>query len=480
MKVYATAQSTCFGDSTDENDCLLKIEVKAAKCDNFKVNTLNLILALDVSQSMHGRKLDHAIETLCAVVRTLKQNAVTNDIKHYFTLFGFDDTIHSYNLENQEIGVDTDIERIIYQVMRIGSEGATNIERAFVHAFDILEKQDDNVVNDCDTVIALLSDGSSNKGIRNGSEMAREIQRMRSKHEKPIKLSIIGYGNDYSADFCHSLIESDVNDEIFHVDPYSSSHTLCDATGGILGGAIATVVKNLKIRICSENNNLIQLDDVFGANGNGKNCLVFGHLEMGQTKNVVVCLKKEKEKDITINVSYMCKTDNGMTKVNQSIMVKNVVEKDEDITRSFFVNKSAQLKKKCLDVVFSNEIAFKEVFEILKTFLSDMKNDVDEDTWKNVKKDVEEIDKTFLDGQKSYANTSRNNLLRATSLRMTRQNGDSVLRRAFSNNIANFMGVSNSNSPNESVQMQENAFELPQFTVSYNNAGLTRSLSLPQ
>ena len=491
VKVDAMVQSTCFGDGNDQNDCLLKIEVKAKRND-FKVNKVNLILALDISGSMEGTKLDRAIKTLCAVVRTLKQNATTNDIQHYFTLFGFDDQIHSYDLENHAIGKDTNIETLISRLKRICAEGSTNIEKAFVHAFDILEKQDDDIVNGRDTVIALLSDGSPNQGIRNGSHMAQAIQTMRSKYQKPIKLSVIGYGNDYSADFCHSLIEPDVNDEIFHVNP-EEHESLINASGGILGGAMATVVQNLRIRIL-HGIDLIKVHHVYGANGKAlSKCLVFGHLENGQSKNVVVCCKKEKE--ITLDVSYICKTDDGTMKKMQKKVIMNNNEKNEDVTTCFFKNKCALLKKKCLDVMFSNANAFKEAIDKLQTFLSNMKNNVDEVIWKNVEESVKEMNETFLNGQRSYANHARNNLMRATSLRLTRQNADSNLRRALSTNIANhFAGNSLSSIP--SIEMQQNnssgsIFDLlglgddvvhneSLFAGRSGTIGLRRSMTMPQ
>jgi len=192
---------------------------------------VDIVVALDVSGSMDGRKLELCKETVALLLREL-------GVRDSFGLvtFGSEATVQ---IPMQKLTTDGKA-RAIDKVKKLRTEGCTNLSGGIgLAAQELQSLKCPNKVQS----IFLLTDGLANRGI---SDRAGIIELTKgcltsSKDLAPVAIHCFGYGTDHDREMLRDISEVTEGGSYFFVENDSE---VSSAFGNALGGILSVVAQN--------------------------------------------------------------------------------------------------------------------------------------------------------------------------------------------------------------------------------------------
>uniref|UniRef100_A0A7S1DBC7 VWFA domain-containing protein n=1 Tax=Cyclophora tenuis TaxID=216820 RepID=A0A7S1DBC7_CYCTE len=195
---------------------------------------VDIVVALDVSGSMTGKKLQLCKETLKLLLRQLSDN-------DRFGLVTF----------ASEAQVDYSITRMtekaknkaLSTIMALGTRGCTNLSGAIGLAAEEIRSVAEP--NDVRTVF-LLTDGHANEGITSEQGITQLARGCFSDQQPPITMHCFGYGSDHNEALLLAISNATQGGTYYFVENDSGVVT---AFGDALGGVLSVVSQNTTLRI---------------------------------------------------------------------------------------------------------------------------------------------------------------------------------------------------------------------------------------
>lgn len=237
---------------------------------------IEIAIALDVSGSMHGEKLQLCQDTLELIAKYLlpkdKISITTfdTDVKQIFKL-------SPMTSSNKQM-----LEKIIKKV-RAGS--STNLSGGLMDAIGVLKesKVKDNVVKAC----ILLTDGHANHGIRDMSALSNLVKSELAGTS--IALFTYGYGANHNVNGLQQLSHQSDGGSYYFVD---KEDNISSAIGDCLGGIMSVVAQNIvleakpavegvRIHNCYEENREVTVSN------DGVYKITFGDLYAGERRDTI-------------------------------------------------------------------------------------------------------------------------------------------------------------------------------------------------
>ncbi|CAJ1931149.1 unnamed protein product [Cylindrotheca closterium] len=241
---------------------------------NDRTSALDIVVALDISGSMSGQKLNDCKSTLEAMLRPLGS-------KDRFGLIVFGSRVRVIipaaimNKENKESALN--------QIKQINTEGCTNLSGGLMMAWkELLLICNPNSVRS----LFLLTDGLANEGIQNTNTLVQTVNRLTADSatgvsaaltdglwtsstisaqlvvnaqlditaeniQAPVSLFCFGYGSDHNSDMLQGLSEATAGGGYYFVENDSDVYAAFgDAMGGIMSIMAQSAV--LKVSVPSE------------------------------------------------------------------------------------------------------------------------------------------------------------------------------------------------------------------------------------
>lgn len=207
---------------------------------------VDIIVALDVSHSMRGRKLELCKETLILLLRELS-------IQDTFGLvtFGSEATIQiptrKLSKENKKNAIGT--------IKKLATSGRTNLSAGIgLAAQEVQSLESPNEVQ----TIFLLTDGVANRGI---SHRPRVVQLTKgclssSNNQAPVSIHCFGYGADHDREMLRDISQATEGGSYYFVEKDSD---VSSAFGDALGGVLSVVAQNTILTFKASNDYGIRL-----------------------------------------------------------------------------------------------------------------------------------------------------------------------------------------------------------------------------
>ena len=195
-----------------------------------------VVVALDISGSMHGRKLDLCKETISLLIRELSPQD-----RFGLITFGSDTNIA---IPARKLGI-VDKESILSKIRRISTRGSTNLSGGIGLAAQ--EMQAVELPHEVRTIF-LLTDGRANVGVssKNGIVSLAKGCLGSSNRNRPISIHCFGYGADHDEEMLRDISQATEGGTYCFVEQDSD---VSSAFGNALGGIMSVVAQNVSVSI---------------------------------------------------------------------------------------------------------------------------------------------------------------------------------------------------------------------------------------
>lgn len=215
-------------DHSNENEVFAAFTFNPPKLDTSKRPVLDIAVALDVSGSMGGPKIEAAKQSLLKLIDHLTE-------RDHLAIVTFDSNVEVV----LPVTLMTDTARIDARkrVTALHSGSSTNLSGGLLQALTLL--RDHDVSKDAVRRAMLFTDGQANQGIRDPQEMIAAV----TKHRAGIGISTFGYGADHNPELLASLA---MDGGFYFV---TSPDAILTAFGTELGGLLATFAQNVELRV---------------------------------------------------------------------------------------------------------------------------------------------------------------------------------------------------------------------------------------
>lgn len=343
---------------------------------------VEIAIALDVSGSMHGEKIQLCKETIELLSKYLlpkdKLSITTfdTDVKQIFQL----SEMTSQNKQN--------VEAVIKNV-KAGS--STNLSGGLMDAIGVLKQS--NVKNNVVKACILLTDGHANHGVRDMSKLANIVKNELAGTS--ISLFTYGYGANHNVNGLQQLAQQSDGGAYYFVD---KEDNVSSAIGDCLGGIMSVVAQNIvlearpavegvTINNCFEENREVKISE------DGIYRISFGDMYAGERRDTIFkidvdpCRCPETNAPlVTFKLKYLDAINESMSESEVTCTVNRV--EDNEVNANL-TNKSvsSQVVRAVIGKALSeaNKLAdqykFKEAKEILEQglkFAKENKNKVDD------------------------------------------------------------------------------------------------------
>jgi len=192
---------------------------------------IDMVVALDISSSMFGRKLDLCKETLTLLIRELSARD-----RFGLITFGDDATIEIPTRKLTKNNKETAIEKI----KKLCTAGCTNMSGGIgLAAQELLSIECPHEVQ----TIFVLTDGLANRGISDRKGILQLVKGCFSlgKDQAPIAIHCFGYGSDHNREILGDISQVTEDGTYYFVEKDSD---VSSAFGDALGGMLSVVAQN--------------------------------------------------------------------------------------------------------------------------------------------------------------------------------------------------------------------------------------------
>jgi len=219
-----------------DNELVLMTSVKAPKINLDKERVpLNLSLALDISGSMSGSKLDMLKATVSKLIQQLNE-------KDTLSIVSFSDYVEEVVAPCTMTSINKD--KASLEVSKLYVKGCTNMSGGLLKGFELVEKGD--LAKDKIHRIFLFTDGQANVGLTTKDQFVSMIKE--NIGDKPISISCFGYGGGYSEDLLKAISENGKGNFYFVSNTDDINKTFARELGGLLSCFAQNVTINLEIK----------------------------------------------------------------------------------------------------------------------------------------------------------------------------------------------------------------------------------------
>ena len=190
---------------------------------------VEIAIALDVSGSMGGNKIELCKDTLNLILKYLLP-------KDKISITTFDtDVTRCFDLLPMN---DRNKQRYESTVKKVRAGSATNLSGGLMDAISILKRSETkgNIVKAC----ILLTDGHANNGIRDMGKLAKIVKQELAG--TAISLFTYGYGADHNVNALQKLSQASDGGSYYFVD---KEDNISSAIGDCLGGIMSVVAQNI-------------------------------------------------------------------------------------------------------------------------------------------------------------------------------------------------------------------------------------------
>lgn len=234
-----TAKNESIGLDASQNSTQFCVTTEARNLpeddDNVRA-PVDIVVALDISGSMRGQKLELCKETLSFLLRELSS-------KDRFGLvtFGDEATLEYPTMEMTK----ENKEEALTRIKSLCTTGCTNISGGIgMAATELRALKSPHEVQS----IFLLTDGHANRGISNKNSIVELTKWCLSGAEgnKQISIHCFGYGSDHNEDMLSEISQATEGGTYYFVEQDSD---VASAFGDALGGILSVVAQNVSVSI---------------------------------------------------------------------------------------------------------------------------------------------------------------------------------------------------------------------------------------
>lgn len=262
------------------------VAAKVLPDDELERAPVDILVALDVSGSMEGNKLELCKTSIALLMRQLLP-------RDRFGLVTFsNDAKVEIPLQHMTSQHKT---QCLEQIKRLHTLGCTNISAAIGTAIQIL--QDEKSPNEVRTIF-LLTDGHANMGTSQPEQLLQLTRSWlggKSDGSPPISMHSFGYGQDHNSTLLQQMAECSPGGTYYFVENDSNvSSAFGDALGGVLSVVAQTAI--LHLSVSEEAKSLgVEIVDVHHVNKakkeDGSYTVTLGDFYAEETRDVILDVK---------------------------------------------------------------------------------------------------------------------------------------------------------------------------------------------
>ena len=197
---------------------------------------VDIVVALDISGSMNGSKLD-----LCKITLSLLLRELSSSDRFGLVTFGSNATLvvptRKLTKENRDFA--------LAKIKGIRTNGMTNMSGGIGLAAQ--EMKSIETPHDVRSVF-LLTDGKANQGISNRNGIVQLVESCLGSNSghNPIPMHCFGYGDDHDVDMLRDISSASEGGTYYYVDKDSN---VSSAFGDALGGVLSVVAQNVTVNL---------------------------------------------------------------------------------------------------------------------------------------------------------------------------------------------------------------------------------------
>ncbi|GMI28655.1 hypothetical protein TrCOL_g11758 [Triparma columacea] len=293
---------------------------------------VDISVALDVSGSMSGSKLDLCKKTLRVLISELKATdrlslcTFSDDAKEVFPLTALTQAAK---------------EDLVRKVGLIRTTGCTNISGGLGMSVSSLLSSPPTSSSPTVRSVLLLTDGHANRGISEPDALLSLVKGMIPSNDN-ISINTFGYGSDHNADLLKGISEATKNQGSYYF--VESEDNVSSAFGDCLGGLMSVAAQNIKLTIMvdkSDEEGKLSFDIAHpSAQGGGDD----------RTKTLMLGdVFAEEVKDFIVNVTYSTSVTSEVVvsaKLNYLDITRcELVESPESQISTSFVEGTAEMSE---------------------------------------------------------------------------------------------------------------------------------------
>jgi Mg-chelatase subunit ChlD len=235
-----TAKNSSIGLGANVHFTQVCATMKACKFDDEKQRApVDIVVALDISGSMHGNKLELCKKTLELLIRHLLP-------QDRFGLVAYESDA-STEVPLQFMTPDNKTSTL-QRVKSLHTKGCTNISAAIALAFQELR-----AVKEPNTVrsVFLLTDGHANEGISDHTQLVEFTKgcasfEATSVDTHPLSMFCFGYGSDHNSGLLRDISETTASGSYYFVENDINVGT---AFGNAMGGLLSVVAQSTVLTV---------------------------------------------------------------------------------------------------------------------------------------------------------------------------------------------------------------------------------------
>jgi len=227
-KIFDTTPTREKLDHSEENEIYAMFSFNPPSIDAVKRPALDIAVAMDVSSSMAGQKIENAKRSLLKLVEHLSE-------KDRLSVVSFDSQVDDVLEPTLMSASGKNTARS--NIQKMYSRGCTNLSGGLLRALDFLKTK--KAKKGTVRKVLIFTDGQANLGISDSDELAQIVLEQRNK----IGISSFGYGSDHDA----VLLEKIAQDGSFYY--IATPDKILNAFGTELGGLISTFAQNVELRL---------------------------------------------------------------------------------------------------------------------------------------------------------------------------------------------------------------------------------------
>lgn len=205
-----------------ENEVILMASISAPKIKtNSERAPLNLSLALDVSGSMQGQKLESVKKAVSKLVEQLSER----DSVGVVTFGSYVQEVFSPSKMTPQNKAS-----LISQIVRLGTNGCTNMSGGMLKSFEQLKSSD--LSKGSVHRLLLFTDGCANEGLRTTVEFTALVSEQIKNN--PITVSCFGFGQDHDENMLSNISDTGKGNFYFIKNIEDIAKTFARELGGLL------------------------------------------------------------------------------------------------------------------------------------------------------------------------------------------------------------------------------------------------------